>query len=47
MASYNVAKRKQGKAALKNMKGIGRGGPSADFLSNVKPVSWGAADVCR
>jgi hypothetical protein len=40
MASYIVRKRRQAKRALKSMKSIGRGGPSRDFLQNVKPVSW-------
>lgn len=39
MGIYMVEKRKQGKRALRSMKAIGRGGPSRDFLSNVKPVS--------
>jgi hypothetical protein len=39
MAAYTVRKHKQAKRALKSMKAIGRGGPSRDFLHNVKPVS--------
>jgi hypothetical protein len=39
MGTYVVSKRKQGKRAFKSMKAIGRGGPSTDFLSTVKPVS--------
>jgi hypothetical protein len=39
MASYIVRKRRQAKDALKSMKAIGRGGPSRDFLTNVKPFT--------
>ena len=38
MGRYAVERRRQGKQAFRSMKAIGRGGPSKDFLSNVKPV---------
>jgi len=39
MGMYNVTKHKQAKMALKSVKGIGRGGPSADFLAVVQPFT--------
>jgi hypothetical protein len=36
MGVYKVSKHKQAKRALKSVKAIGRGGPSRDFLKNVK-----------
>eukprot|EP00980_Cylindrotheca_fusiformis_P028310 scaffold22591_cov125-Cylindrotheca_fusiformis.AAC.6 len=39
MGTYMVEKRRQGKRALRSMKAIGRGGPSSDFLSVVKPFT--------
>lgn len=36
MATYKVSKHRQAKKALKSVKAIGRGGPSRDFLKNVK-----------
>jgi hypothetical protein len=39
MGVYKVSKHRQAKRALKSMKAIGRGGPSRDFLKNVKPFT--------
>lgn len=39
MGLYKVSKHRQAKKALKSVKGIGRGGPSRDFLSNIKPFT--------
>ena len=41
MGLYKVSRHKQAKKALKSVKGIGRGGPSADFLAIVQPLTRG------
>jgi len=41
MGLYKVSRHKQAKKALKSVKGIGRGGPSADFLAVVQPFTRG------
>jgi hypothetical protein len=39
MGLYKVSRHRQAKKALKSVKGIGRGGPSRDFLANVQPFT--------
>jgi hypothetical protein len=41
MGLYKVSRHKQAKKALKSVKGIGRGGPSSNFLAVVQPFTRG------